>query len=242
MDYKLPHSLSSCADCGLACARSTSADVVWELMETAARPGRRTQQSVSQCFQGRRPRAYLESVASRSLPQRTVRAVGESPLSERVARAQELAYGPLIGWARRSALHTGVLGHSIHPSLTDVTTGCWLGTSILDLAGGSESRRGAALLAGFGLLASVPTAIAGAGDWSELSGAERRIGAVHALGADAATFLFVGSLVARLRGGDRIGTMLAIAGNLVMAGAGFLGGHLALHRGTARRASMAKRN
>jgi hypothetical protein len=27
-----------------------------------------------------------------------------------------------------------------------------------------------------------------------------------------------------------------------MAGAGFLGGHLALHRGTARRASMAKRN
>jgi hypothetical protein len=27
-----------------------------------------------------------------------------------------------------------------------------------------------------------------------------------------------------------------------MAGAGFLGGHLALHRGTARRASMAERN
>lgn len=168
--------------------------------------------------------------------------MGESPLSERVARAQELVYGPLLGWARRSPLHTDVLGHSLHPSLTDVTAGCWLGTSLLDLSGGSESRREAALLAGFGLLASAPTAIAGAGDWAEMSGAERRIGAVHALGTDVATFLFVGSLVARLRGGHRIGTNLALAGNLVMAGAGFLGGHLALHRGTARRTPMAERD
>ena len=203
---------------------------------------RRTQQCVSQRFRGDGRARILRAVASRSLPERAVRAVGESPLSERFARAQELAYGPLIEWARRSPLHTDVLGHSLHPSLTDVTTGCWLGTSLLDLAGGSESRRGAALLAGFGLLASVPTALAGAGDWAELSGAERRIGAVHALGMDAATFLFVGSLVARLRGGHRLGTKLAVAGNLVTAGAGFLGGHLALHRGTARRTSMAERN
>ena len=176
-------------------------------------------------------------MASRSLPQRVVRAVGESPVSERVARVQELAYGPAIEWVRRTPLHTDVLGHSIHPSLTDVTTGCWLSTSLLDLAGGSDSRRGATLLAGFGLLASVPTAFAGAGDWGEMSGAERRIGAVHALGMDAATLLFVGSLVARLRGEHRIGTKLAIAGNLIIAGSGFLGGHLALHRGTARRTS-----
>jgi hypothetical protein len=139
-------------------------------------------------------------------------------------------------------LHTDVLGHSLHPSLTDVTAGCWLGTSLLDLAGGSESRRGVALLAGFGLLASVPTALAGAADWAELSGDERRIGAVHELGMDAATFLFAGSLVARLRGRHRVGKKLAVAGNLVVAGAGFLGGHLALHRGTARRTPMAERD
>jgi hypothetical protein len=168
--------------------------------------------------------------------------VGESPLSARVARAQELVYGPLIERVRRSPLHTDVLGHSLHPSLTDVTAGCWLGTSVLDLAGGSESRRGAALLAGFGLLASVPTALAGAADWAELSGDERRIGAVHALGMDAATFLFAGSLVSRVRGRHRLGTKLAMAGNLVVAGAGFLGGHLALHRGTARRTPMAERD
>ncbi|MER7251060.1 DUF2231 domain-containing protein [Kribbella sp. NPDC000426] len=174
-------------------------------------------------------------MASRSLPQRAVRAVGESPVSERLAHAQELVYQRLIDRVRDSPLHTDVLGHSLHPSLTDVTTGCWLGTSLLDLAGGSQSRRGATVLAGFGLLASLPTALAGAADWAELSGEERRIGAVHAIGADTATFLFAGSLVARLRGKHGLGVRLAMAGNLVMAGAGFLGGHLALHRGTARR-------
>jgi hypothetical protein len=169
------------------------------------------------------------------LPRRVLRAVGESPVSERIAHVQESAYGPLIDWVRRSPLHTDVLGHSLHPSLTDVTAGCWLGASVLDVAGGYESRRGATLLAGLGLLASLPTAIAGAGDWSELSGAERRIGAVHALGMDTATLLFTASLIARLRGDHRRATRLAAAGNLVVAGAGFLGGHLALHRGTARR-------
>ncbi|MET9274755.1 DUF2231 domain-containing protein [Kribbella sp. NPDC003557] len=175
-------------------------------------------------------------MASESLPQRVARAVGDSPVSERVARAQAAAYGPLIEWMRRSPLHTDVLGHSLHPSLTDVTTGCWLSTSLLDLTGGSGSRRGATLLAGFGVLASLPTAFAGAADWAELSGEERRIGAVHGLGADTAIMLFAGSLVARLRGNHRAGTRLALAGNLVIAGAGFLGGHLALNRGTARRA------
>ncbi|TDW23346.1 hypothetical protein EV650_2198 [Kribbella kalugense] len=168
--------------------------------------------------------------------------VGDSPVSERIAHAQELAYKPLIEWVQHTPLHTDVLGHSLHPSLTEVTTGCWIGASLLDLAGGSESRRGATLLTGFGLLASLPTALSGAADWGKLSGDERRIGAVHALGMDTATFLFAGSLVARLRGNHRRGTRLAAAGNLVMAGAGFLGGHLALHRGTARRTSVAESN
>jgi hypothetical protein len=177
-------------------------------------------------------------VAARSLPQRVLRAVGESPLSERVARAQELAYGNVIERVGRGPLHSDVLGHSLHPSLTDVTAGCWLGTSLLDLAGGSDSTHAAVLLAGFGVLASVPTALAGAADWAGMSGVERRIGAVHGLLTDAAILLFSGSVIARLRDRHRLGTNLALAGNLVVTGAGFLGGHLALHRGTARRAPM----
>lgn len=174
-------------------------------------------------------------MAARSLPQDVARAVGESHLSERIARAQELAYGPVIEWARRSPLHTDVLGHSLHPPLTDAVTGCWLATSVLDLVGGASSRRGATLLAGCGLAAAAPTAIAGAGDWAGMSGRPRRIGAVHGLGTDVATFLFLGSFVARLRGDHRTGVRLALLGNVVVTAAGFLGGHLALHHGAARR-------
>lgn len=176
-------------------------------------------------------------VGPASLSQRVLRTIGESPVSERVAEAQELIYGPVIDWARRSPLHTDALGHSVHPMLTDVTLGCWLSASILDLVGGSGSRRSAALLVGTGLVAAGPTAIAGTGDWAEMSDTERRIGAVHAAGTDAATFLLLGSLVARIRGRHAAGTTFALAGNLVLVGAGFLGAHLALNRATARRAA-----
>ena len=141
----------------------------------------------------------------------------------------------MLDWVRDSPFHTGVLGHSIHPPLTDVTLGCWFSTSVLDLAGGKDSRRAATLLAGLGFAAAVPTAFAGAADWTYLAGPERRLGAVHALGTDIASFLFAGSVVARLLGKHRTGVKLALAGNVVVAAAGFLGGHLALQRGTARR-------
>ncbi|WP_153303055.1 (2Fe-2S)-binding protein [Aeromicrobium choanae] len=166
-----------------------------------------------------------------------IRAVGESPVAEALSDAQQTVYRPLLEWARRSPLHSGVLGHSVHPVLTDVTLGCWLSASILDAAGGSGARASARLLVASGLAASVPTALAGAADWTELSGAERRIGAVHAAGTDIATCLLFGSLVARMRGNHAAGSKFAIAGNLVMVGAGLLGGHLALTKGTANRTS-----
>lgn len=169
------------------------------------------------------------------LPQRLVRTVGESSLSERLAAAQEVLYKPILDWARASPFHTGVLGHSIHPPLTDLTLGCWGSASILDVAGGPQSRHAATLLTGVGLAASVPTAISGAGDWAGMSGDERRIGAVHALGTDLAVFANLGSLIARTRGRHGLGVALAFAGNAVLAGSGFLGGHLALNRATARR-------
>ena len=184
--------------------------------------------------------AYAAGVGVLPIPQRVARAVGESPVSERIAHAQEIVYGPVIDWARRSPLHTDALGHSVHPPLTDLTLGCWMSASILDLAGGTQARRAATLLVGAGLAAAGPTAIAGAGDWAEMSGAERRIGAVHALGTDIATCLLLGSFVARIRGRYAAGTKLGLAGNVVVAGAGFLGGHLALNRGTARRVPAAE--
>lgn len=171
----------------------------------------------------------------RTWPRSLVGAVGDSPLSGKIARAQGAVYAPFVGRARRSPLHSGALGHSMHPPLTHVVTGCWIGASLLDVAGGTESRRGAALLTGCGVLAVTPTALAGAADWAELSGRQHRVGAVHALGADVATAVFAASLVARLQGRHRLGAELALAGNVVMGAAGFLGGHLALHDAVARR-------
>ena len=78
---------------------------------------------------------YVDAVVL-PLPQRVARAVGESPVSERVTDAQEFVYGPVLDWARRSPLHTDALGHSVHPLLTDLTLGCGISASILDLAGG----------------------------------------------------------------------------------------------------------
>ena len=48
-------------------------------------------------------------------------------------------------------------------------------------------------------------------------------------------FLLLGSLIAPIRGRHALGMRLALAGNMMVAGAGFLGGHLALNRGAARR-------
>ena len=162
--------------------------------------------------------------------------MGESPVSERVARAQERFYGPVPELARRSPLHTGVLGHSVHPPLTDVTLGCWLSASLLDLAGGPQARPAATLLVGVGAGGLRTDGHRGRRRLGGPGGGERRIGAVHALGTDVASLLLLGSLVARLRGRHAAGRGLGLAGNVVAAGAGFLGGHLALTRGTARRA------
>ena len=123
----------------------------------------------------------------------------------------------------------------MHPPLTDVTLGCWFSATVLDLAGGEQSRHAATVLVVAGLVAGVPTALAGAADWAGMTGAERRIGAVHAVGTDVATFLFLGS-----SSRDSAGTTSAPAGSpslgtAVVAGAGLLGGHLALVRGTADR-------
>lgn len=170
-----------------------------------------------------------------SLPQRALEAIEGSTAAERIARVQEAVYRPLIDIARRSPLHSRVLGHSLHPPLTDVVTGCWLSTSVLDLAGGAGSRRAAMLIAGVGVVAAVPTALAGAADWAETEGGDRRIGAVHAAGVDAAILLLTCSLVARARGAHGLGVGLALLGNAVVSGAGFLGGHLALQRGAADR-------
>ena len=167
-------------------------------------------------------------------PQRLVAAIEDSPVAAGVAglvRRVSASYAP----GPDSPLRDASLGHSWHPTLTDLPLGSWTSASLLDLLGGRGSRRGATVLVGIGVASAVPTALTGFADWTELDEREQRVGIVHALGNDVAIALFAGSLLARVRGQHGRGVRLALLGNLATAGAGYLGGYLAQARGTASR-------
>ena len=120
----------------------------------------------------------------------------------------------------RDALHGVWLGHPLHPVLVQVPIGTWLSASLLDAWPGNESASRHLVLAG--LAASVPAALAGTADWSELHEQQMRVGVVHALANTAAIALYAASaaLPARAR-------TLRLAGLAAVAAGGSLGGHLA---------------
>jgi uncharacterized membrane protein len=175
-----------------------------------------------------------QNASQNSLPSRFVSAVRDSPLSRLLDRMLTTVTAPIVP-PDDSPVQSLVLGHSLHPVLTDLPLGCWTSASLVDVIGGRAGRSAATRLVGVGLLSAGPTAYAGLASWSRLEGAERRIGAVHAVGNDVAILLFAGSFLARVRGQHWRGVQLAILGNLTTVAAGHLGGHLALNRGTAAR-------
>lgn len=169
-----------------------------------------------------------------SFPTRVVSAVQDSPVSRVLERVLSTVTAPFVP-AEDSPVRTEVLGHALHPVLTDLPLGCWASASLVDVIGGRSGRSAATRLIGVGLLSAGPTAYAGLASWSRLEGPDRRIGAVHAIGNDVAIVLFASSFLARVRGQHGRGVRLALLGNLATAAAGHLGGHLALSRGTADR-------
>ena len=127
------------------------------------------------------------------------------------------------------ALHGTWLGHPLHPALTDVPVGAWLGAAVLDAVPGQETA--ATVLVGVGVAAAVPTALSGATDWSETDPEQQRLGLWHGLANATATAVYAASLVARLRGRHGAGRALAGLG-LAAAGVGaYLGGHLSYRAG-----------
>ena len=167
---------------------------------------------------------------SSQLADRAAHSPVAQPLTAAVGRLADAVPAEAAPYLRGEAL-----GHAAHPSLTDVPLGCWMGTTVLDLLGGRGTDRSADLLLAVGIAAALPTAITGLADWGSLGGDDAGVGAVHAGGNVVALSLFGASLVARLRKKRTAGRRLALAGNLVAAGSGMLGGHLALSRGAADR-------
>ncbi|HWE12427.1 MAG TPA: Rieske 2Fe-2S domain-containing protein [Solirubrobacteraceae bacterium] len=125
------------------------------------------------------------------------------------------------------------LGHAVHPMLTDVVIGSFLSASALDLVAGEDGQPASERLIMIGMAAYGPTAAAGASDWidGEFDDRVKRVGIVHASGNLTALTLYTASLIARRRGAQTRGKLLAAAGASVLLVGGYLGGHLSLRRG-----------
>ncbi|HEU5270619.1 MAG TPA: Rieske 2Fe-2S domain-containing protein [Jatrophihabitans sp.] len=161
-------------------------------------------------------------------------------LVERIERATVLdaVAGPvadLIGKALRFKpirdLASGTpTGHPAHPPLVAVPIGSFVAASVLDLSG-PDGAVAARRLIGLGVLSALPAAATGASDWSYTSGAERRLGFVHAGVNALALSCYTGSWVARRRNQWLLGALLAGGGATLLTAGGFLGGHLVYARG-----------
>ncbi len=111
------------------------------------------------------------------------------------------------------------LGHPLHPPLTDVVIGTWTSALLLDLVGGERTEEAADRLVAAGVVTALPTAAAGASDWSDTGGGERRVGIVHALANSAGVACFTASWVARKRGRRAKGVVLGMVGHAFVVSA-----------------------
>ena len=160
--------------------------------------------------------------------------IEESAALDAVARQVHAVVRAALPAKALGVLRGHWLGHPLHPALVGVPIGSWLSVSILDLTGsnGAAARR----LVGFGVLAAIPTAAAGAADWVRIDPDEEpaalRVGILHGLMNDLALGLYTASWIARRRHHRVRGALLALAGSGVLGAAAWLGGHLVFRCGT----------
>ncbi len=150
------------------------------------------------------------------------------PLADRLQGAVEGAFDAL-GPAVENALHGQFLGHPLHPALIDLPLGAWGAVGAFDLLDslGVKHLEGATnWLLSLGLLGSGAAVAAGWTDWHKTSRLPRRIGLAHGLLNEGAQALYLGSLLARLRGKKTLGKVLALGGLGVLGVGAYLGGHL----------------
>lgn len=148
------------------------------------------------------------------------------------AGAAAKAVAQVVGRGGLKDLLSGTrLGHPLHPLLTDIPIGTLASATVLDLLANERGEHAADVLVGLGLLSALPTAAAGAADWSDSYGPDQRVGAVHAVANVIGLGLYGWSLRARRRGDRRTATARGLAGMASMAVGGYLGGYLSHSRG-----------
>lgn len=143
------------------------------------------------------------------------------------------------GQALKNLLHgTTLLGHPLHPAVTDIPVGAWIVGVLADwiaIANGAVPASAGTLALIVGLLGAVVSAASGYTDFHETFGLERRYAMTHGLTMSVVVVLEVVSLGFRWLGpsGLHLAAVLVstVALLLMMAGA-YLGGHLSFGMGT----------
>lgn len=157
----------------------------------------------------------------------TLRRIEDARVLDAPAKALRALAEPLTrSDATKNALSGTWLGHRLHPLLTDVPIGAWVSASMLDVVAGRNAATPARRLVGLGLLASVPTAMAGVSDWNDTSGGEQRTATVHAAANSVAFVLELASWRARRRGHGVRARVISLLALGALAAGGYLGGHL----------------
>ena len=143
----------------------------------------------------------------------------------------------------RSFLAGDWLGHPLHPMLTDLPIGFWTSSFLLDFLGGRRSRRTSAAFVGLGVASAVPTVAAGLVEYDKLAfdDPKREIAVVHAVSNAVATFFYLWSFLARLRGKRGKGIFLGLLGATAATGGGYLGGKLAFGKSDEERPTIEAR-
>jgi nitrite reductase/ring-hydroxylating ferredoxin subunit/uncharacterized membrane protein len=162
------------------------------------------------------------------LPDRIVR---NALLAEIASRWQPVILGlrNAAGPAVTNVLSGTILGHSLHPALTDIPIGAWTVTALLDtidVCGGPDVAFASDASLGLGLAGGLAAIVTGYADWADTSDDPRTLGMLHAALNGAAFSGYVASLVLRANGKRGTGIAVAMSSYALMTFAAFLGGEL----------------
>ena len=136
--------------------------------------------------------------------------------------ALEQKIGAALPWWKNLASGT-FLGHPLHPLLVTVPIGSWTAAAVFDLVG---DRSGAQRLVAMGILGAFPTMATGGSDWAYTTGAEQRVGLVHATSNSLTLTAYALSWWERRRGHWGRGVAWSVLGATTMGVGGWLGGHM----------------
>ncbi len=149
--------------------------------------------------------------------------------------------GPPVRWLKNLS-HGVWFGHPMHPAVTDIPIGAWVGTLILDIIwliernSAPDTAKTLALASNIlviiGLVGALLSVLSGTIDWNDTYGKERRVGITHGIVNTVATLLYVLALVFRLTDHPFRGFLVSTVGLVILLLGAYLGGELVFGKGT----------